>query len=87
MKRLLLLLLVCVAWLGARAAAHSVAVDIDVFFKAGKFVLLMELIMEKFETTNSIILPVIRYDKFYGFISKIDILEAYRQKLKEMTIE
>ncbi len=47
----------------------------------------MELIMEKFESTCAQTLPVIRYDKFFGFISKIDILEAYREKLKEMTIE
>lgn len=47
----------------------------------------MELIMEKFESTYSQILPVIRYNKFYGFISKIDVLETYREKLKEMTIE
>lgn len=47
----------------------------------------MELIMDKFESTYSQILPVIRYNKFFGFVSKIDILEAYRNKLKEMIIE
>ena len=41
MKRLLLLLLVCMAWLGARGSAHSVAVDMDVFLKAGQLVVLM----------------------------------------------
>lgn len=41
MKRLLLLLLVCMAWLDTRATAHSVAVDMDVFLKAGQLVVLM----------------------------------------------
>ena len=47
----------------------------------------MELIIEKFESTYSQILPVIRYNKFFGFISKVTILEAYRDKLKEMAID
>ncbi|MEO8236023.1 MAG: chloride channel protein [Flavobacterium sp.] len=47
----------------------------------------IEVVMEKFETTNLNTLPVIKYGKFFGFISKIDILEVYREKLKEMIIE
>ena len=47
----------------------------------------IEVIMEKFEATNQNILAVIKYGKFFGFISKIDILEVYREKLKEMIIE
>jgi CIC family chloride channel protein len=47
----------------------------------------IEAIMEKFEATNQNILAVIKYGKFFGFISKIDILEVYREKLKEMIIE
>ena len=47
----------------------------------------METIMEKFETSNETFLPVIKNGKFFGLISKIDILEAYREQLKEMTIE
>lgn len=47
----------------------------------------MECIMEKFERTQSEVLVVIKNGKFYGIISKIDILEAYREKLKEMVIE
>jgi len=39
--RRLLLLMVCVAWLAARAAAHSVAVDMDVFLKNGRLIVLM----------------------------------------------
>ena len=47
----------------------------------------MEIIMEKFEVSNENILPVTKNGKFYGLIYKIEILEAYREKLKEMVIE
>lgn len=47
----------------------------------------MEAIMEKFETTNETLLPVIKNSKFFGLIAKVDLLEAYREKLKEMIIE
>lgn len=47
----------------------------------------METIMEKFETSNEPILPVTKNGKFFGLISKINLLEAYRDKLKEITIE
>jgi CIC family chloride channel protein len=47
----------------------------------------METIMEKFETSNETILPVTKNGKFFGLISKINLLEAYRDKLKEMIIE
>jgi len=47
----------------------------------------METIMEKFETTNETLLPVTKNGKFFGLISKVDLLEAYREKLKEMIIE
>lgn len=47
----------------------------------------LDSIMEKFEQTDADLLPVINNGKFYGFISKISILEEYRQSLKEMTIE
>jgi len=47
----------------------------------------METIMEKFETTKETLLPVTKNDKFFGLISKVDLLEAYREKLKEMIIE
>jgi CIC family chloride channel protein len=47
----------------------------------------MEIIMEKFETSNETILPVTKNGKFFGLISKINLLEAYRNKLKEMIIE
>ncbi|MES2747382.1 MAG: chloride channel protein [Bacteroidota bacterium] len=47
----------------------------------------MELIMDKFETTNEMLLPVTKNGKFFGLLSKIDVLEAYREKLKEMIIE
>jgi len=47
----------------------------------------METIMDKFEKANQPQLPVIKNGKFFGIIAKVDILEAYREKLKEMIIE
>ena len=47
----------------------------------------METIMDKFENSNETILPVTKYGKFFGLISKVELLEAYREKLKEMVIE
>lgn len=47
----------------------------------------VEIVMKCFENTNSSILPVIQKGKYFGFLSKIDILENYRQRLKEMIIE
>jgi CIC family chloride channel protein len=46
-----------------------------------------EKIMKKFESTNADILPVTNNGKYVGFLSKINILESYREKLKEMVIE
>ncbi len=47
----------------------------------------MEMVMDKFEQTKVAFLPVLKNDKYYGFISKSLALEAYRTKLKYMTIE
>ncbi|HEY1196661.1 chloride channel protein [Flavobacterium sp.] len=47
----------------------------------------MEIVMKKFESTKSAFLPVLRNGKYYGFISKSIALEAYRTKLRAMTIE
>ena len=44
-------------------------------------------IMSEFEDSHSHILPVIQKGKYLGFLSKIDVLESYRQQLKEMVIE
>lgn len=44
-------------------------------------------IMRKFEQTDADLLPVNSNGKFHGFIAKIDILEEYRESLKEMVIE
>lgn len=46
-----------------------------------------EKIMKSFETARASILPVIHKGKYVGFLSKIDVLESYRQHLKEMTID
>jgi len=47
----------------------------------------METVMNKFETSRVLYLPVLKNGKYYGFISKATALEAYREKLKSMTIE
>lgn len=47
----------------------------------------MEIVMNKFEKAKAAFLPVIKNGKYYGFISKSMALEAYRTKLKSMTIE
>lgn len=47
----------------------------------------MEVVMNKFETSKKAFLPVLKEKKYYGFISKSVALEAYRTKLKSMTIE
>ncbi|MFV8373304.1 chloride channel protein [Flavobacterium sp. LB2P74] len=47
----------------------------------------METVMNKFEKAKVVFLPVIKEGNYYGFISKSLALEAYRTKLKSMTIE
>jgi CIC family chloride channel protein len=47
----------------------------------------METVMNKFENSKVAFLPVIKSGKYFGFISKSVALEAYRSKLKSMTIE
>ena len=47
----------------------------------------METVMDKFERSKMAFLPVIKDEKYFGFISKSVALEAYRSKLKAMTIE
>lgn len=47
----------------------------------------METVMNKFEKSKVNHLPVLKEGKYYGFISKSVALEAYRSKLKSMTIE
>ncbi|MFM2214013.1 MAG: Voltage-gated ClC-type chloride channel ClcB [Bacteroidota bacterium] len=46
-----------------------------------------EKIMKLFESSKAPILPVIHKGKYFGFLSKIDVLESYRHRLKEMIIE
>lgn len=47
----------------------------------------IEAIMEKFDVAETHYLPILKDEKFYGFIYKAKILEAYRMKLREMIIE
>ncbi len=56
---------------------------IDVIYSADS----METIMNKFEKARVTFLPVLKNGKYYGFISKATTLEAYRAKLRFMTIE
>ncbi len=46
-----------------------------------------EKVMKQFELSNATILPVVQKGKYFGFLSKIDVLENYRQRLKEMIID
>ena len=47
----------------------------------------METVMNKFEKSKVVFLPVLKNGKYFGFISKAFALEAYRTKLQSMTIE
>ena len=47
----------------------------------------MNVVMNKFERSKVAFLPVLKNGKYFGFISKSTALEAYRTKLKSMTIE
>ena len=47
----------------------------------------METVMEKFESTDSEILFVLKDQKCLGYIEKVDILTSYREKLKSLRIE
>ena len=47
----------------------------------------MEVVMNTFEISKLSYLPVIKNGNYFGFISKSVVLEAYRTKLKSMTIE
>lgn len=45
----------------------------------------MEDIMQKFQNSSAWNLPVVKDDKYYGFISKSKLLTVYRRKLIEVT--
>lgn len=47
----------------------------------------METVMNQFEKSKKAFLPVLKDGKYYGFISKSNALEAYREKLKSMLFE
>ena len=47
----------------------------------------VEMIMDKFEETKSEYLPILIDERFYGFVHKSKILQAYREKHIEMIIE
>ena len=45
----------------------------------------MDRVMELFEETGSWNLPVVRDDKYLGFISRSKIFSAYRRLLREFS--
>jgi len=45
------------------------------------------IMLEKFEQSGEKFLPIVRNKKYYGFVSKIKILERYRNQLKSMRVE
>ena len=47
----------------------------------------MKTIMQKFQNTSAWNLPVIKDDKYYGFVSKSKLLTAYRRQLINFTKE
>lgn len=47
----------------------------------------LDMIMATFESEGTDFLPILKDERFYGILYKSRILEAYRQKLKEMVIE
>ena len=47
----------------------------------------MKTIMQKFQNTSAWNLPVIKNDKYYGFVSKSKLLTAYRRQLINFTKE
>lgn len=47
----------------------------------------IEMIMEKFEEAHVSYLPILKDERYYGFIYKEKILEAYREKHREIVIE
>ena len=46
----------------------------------------MNQIMNKFQQTTAWNLPVVREDRYVGFVSKSKLLTAYRQKLIDVTV-
>lgn len=47
----------------------------------------VEMIMEKFEEAHANYLPILKDDRYYGFVYKEKVLEAYREKHREIVIE
>jgi CIC family chloride channel protein len=45
----------------------------------------MEIVMRKFQDSGAWNLPVIKANKYYGFISKSKLLTAYRRELINFT--
>ncbi|WP_026775929.1 chloride channel protein [Polaribacter sp. Hel_I_88] len=65
------------------------SITVETFMKSAPEIIFyndsVEEIMRKFKTSNAWNLPVIKEDKYLGFISKSKLLTAYRNKLIEVT--
>nr|WP_294937153.1 chloride channel protein [uncultured Flavobacterium sp.] len=48
---------------------------------------ILDTVLEKFKTADSDLLFVLKEKKCLGYITKVDILDTYRQKLKSLRIE
>ena len=63
------------------------------FFRKGKLVMTQPTVIffgpdgSKFESSKKAFLPVLKNGKYFGFISKSEALEAYREKLQSLIIE
>jgi len=45
----------------------------------------MQVVMDKFQTTGAWNLPVVKDEKYLGFVSKSKLLTAYRRELIKFT--
>lgn len=65
------------------------SITVETFMKSAPEIIFyddsVEEIMRKFKTSNAWNLPVIKNEKYLGFISKSKLLTAYRNKLIEVT--
>ena len=65
------------------------SVSVDTFMKTAPEIIFhddsVETIMKKFKESGAWNLPVVKEEKYLGFVSKSKLLTAYRNKLIEVT--
>ncbi|WP_116788408.1 chloride channel protein [Flavobacterium psychrotrophum] len=47
----------------------------------------IEMVLEKFEEAHTAYLPILKDERYYGFIYKEKVLESYREKHRDMVID